>query len=265
MRILFVGDIFGRPGRIALANHLTGLKSRYHVDFCIANGENAAGGKGITREVAQAIYAAGVDVITLGNHAWDNKDVFTFIDEDRRLVRAYNFPPDVPGRGFVSCRTATGQEITVAQLCGRVFMTPVDCPFRRAEDLLREIGKSTVCLIDIHGEASSEKSALGWFLDGRVTAVIGTHTHVPTADERILPGGTAYITDVGMTGPYDSIIGMDIDSVIKQFKTSIRVPFKVASQNVHIACVLITTDPESGRALSIERIFMKAHDFGEEE
>jgi len=260
MRVLFIGDVFGRPGRKALESQLGYLKSFYGADFCIANAENAAAGKGITYDVAQELYAAGVDIITLGNHAWDNKDVFSFIDDDRRIVRAYNYPPGVPGRGFTTFETPLGTKITIAQIFARLFMLNVDCPFRGADNLLRETGDDHILILDLHGEATSEKVALGWYLDGRVTAVIGTHTHIPTADERILPKGTAYITDVGMTGPYDSVIGMEIETATERFLTTLKKPFKVATENVKISGVLITVDDLTKKAVSIERLLVDVAD-----
>lgn len=265
MRVLFVGDVFGRPGRSALEKHLQTIKKKYLVDFCIVNGENAAHGKGITQECAKQLYHSGADVITLGNHAWDNKDVFNIIDRDERLVRAYNFPPSVPGRGYVTVVTPAGYKLTVAQLCMRLFMMPVNCPFYGADALLKEIGQGHPIIIDMHGEATSEKVALGWYLDGRVSAVIGTHTHVPTADERILPKGTAYISDVGMTGAYDSVIGMDVDMSVSRFLTSMRVPYRIATDNVKISAALISIDEDTGLSQSIQRIFFDVMDeYGEQ-
>ncbi|MDX9753684.1 MAG: TIGR00282 family metallophosphoesterase [bacterium] len=255
-RILFVGDVFGRPGRHALERCLKSIKNQYRIDFCIANGENAAGGRGLNQKVAKTLYEYGVDCITLGNHAWDNKNIFTFIDSDPRIVRAYNYPPNLPGRRFTTLEVRSGLHIVVAQLLGRVFMSHVDCPFRGAEEMLREIGPGKIIFCDVHGEATSEKVALGWFLDGKVTAVCGTHTHIPTADERILPMGTAYITDTGMTGAYDSIIGMNIESVTRQFVTSMKSPFKIALDNIKVSAVVITVDETTRKAVSIERILI---------
>ncbi|MBD3266023.1 TIGR00282 family metallophosphoesterase [bacterium] len=258
MRILFIGDVFGRPGRHALAAHLKSFKSEKEIDFCIANGENAAGGKGLNPKVAEELFSYGVDCITLGNHTWDNKAILTIIDIDSRLVRAYNYPPNVPGFGYSVFTLSSGEEIVVTQLLCRVFMATVDCPFRGADAFFEEIGQDRIVLCDLHGEASSEKVALGWYLDGRMTAVIGTHTHIPTADERILPGGTAYITDVGMTGAYDSIIGMDIESVTNQFKTTMKSPFKIAKKNVKIAGTIVSIDETTKKATSIERFLLSA-------
>lgn len=258
MRILFIGDVFARWGRRLLHERLTAVKEEYRVDFCIANGENAAGGKGISQSVAKELYAAGIDAITLGNHVWDNNDVLSFIDTDPCIVRAYNFPPQVPGNGWISVEANSGQRVIVSQLCCRLFMTPVDCPFRSADALLEEIGNERIVIVDIHGEATSEKVALGWYLNGRVSAVIGTHTHVPTADERILPGGTAYITDAGMTGAYDSIIGMDIETATQRFITGMKTPFRVAKKNVKMSALLIDVDEKTGKARSIERLLVSS-------
>lgn len=254
IRILFVGDVFGRPGRELLNRQLPPLKSALRVDLCIANGENSAGGKGITFDVAQQLYASGVDVITLGNHAWDNKNVFTFIDSDERIVRALNYPPDTPGRGATTVTLRDGIQVTVTQLIGRLFMSPADCPFRAADALLETLPPNRIVIAEAHCEATSEKQALGWHLAGRVSAVLGTHTHVPTADERILPDGTAYMTDVGMSGPYDSVIGMNIEHALYGFLWPIRKPYRIAEENLILSAALIEVDETSGRALSIERI-----------
>lgn len=254
VKILFVGDVFGRPGREMLERQLPPLKQSLNVDLCIVNGENAAGGRGITYEVAKQLYGAGADIITLGNHAWDNKSVFSFIDEDACMVRPMNYPSGVPGRGFTSLQTKQGHTIVVAQVLCRLFMQMVDCPFQALDAFLANHSENDIIIIDTHGEATSEKVSMGWHLDGRVSAVLGTHTHVPTADERILPKGTAYITDVGMSGPYDSVIGMDIDTALTGFLTTLRKPFKIASENVKLCAVYLEIDEQSGAALSIERV-----------
>lgn len=256
MRILFIGDVFGRWGRNILKERLNAIKEEHRVDLCIANGENAAGGKGISTAVSQELYKAGVDAITLGNHAWDNNDVLSFIDSDPRIVRAYNYAPGVPGNGWISVEAPSGHRVIVAQLCCRLFMTAIDCPFRAVDAMLEEIGNEPIVVVDIHGEATSEKMALGWYMNGRVSAVVGTHTHIPTADERILSRGTAYITDVGMTGAYDSIIGMDIDSSMKRFITGMKTPFQVAKKNARLSAVIISVDEETGRAHAIERLLV---------
>jgi metallophosphoesterase (TIGR00282 family) len=256
MKVLFIGDIFGRPGRSLVKTHLPEIINQHHIDFCIANGENSAGGKGITRKVAHELYECGVDVITLGNHTWDNKDVLSFIDEDEKIIRPLNFNPILPGHGYTTIPFGNNDNVIVIQLCCRVFMMQVDCPFRAIDDLLDSIKRKSTIIVDLHGEATSEKMAMGWYLDGRVSAVIGTHTHVPTADERILPKGTAYITDIGMTGPYDSVIGMDIEPITNQFITAIRASFRVAKENAKFSAVIFTIDDKSKQATSIKRLFL---------
>lgn len=258
INLLFVGDVFGRPGREALDRHLHGLKEKHRVDVCIANGENSAGGKGLTYDVAQQLYHSGVDVITLGNHAWDNRSVFSFIENDSRVVRPANFPPGTPGRGFTTLKV-NGVTVVVAQLLCRLFMNAVDCPFRKADEILERLNgnpdhSERIVFLDLHGESTSEKMAMGWHLDGRVSAVIGTHTHIPTADERILPGGTAYLTDAGMSGAQDSVIGMDVQTAVLNFTTGIRQPFRIARENVKINAVLISVNRRNGKAVSIRRI-----------
>ncbi len=264
MQILFIGDVFARWGRKILKDRLNFIKEEYRIDFCIANGENSAGGKGISRAVAKELYDSGVDAITLGNHTWDNNDVLSFIDSDSRIVRPYNYPPGVPGNGWTSVPSHSGQTVVISQLCCRLFMSPMDCPFRAADCLLEEIGNERIIILDIHGEATSEKVALGWYLNGRVSAIIGTHTHIPTADERILPGGTAYITDVGMTGAYDSIIGMDIESSMRRFMTGMKIPFQVSKKNLQISAVIITIEERTGKASAIQRVMIPANLEGEE-
>jgi metallophosphoesterase (TIGR00282 family) len=240
-----------------LEQHIRSLKSKYLIDLCVVNGENAAHGKGITQEIAKQFYHLGTDVITLGNHAWDNKDILNYIEREERLIRPYNFPPPCPGKGYVTVNLSSGRKVTVAQLCCRLFMDLIDCPFRAAERLLEEVGTDHPILIDLHGEATSEKIALGWFLDGRVSAIVGTHTHIPTADERVLPKGTAYITDIGMTGAYDSVIGMDPEIAIERFITNMRKPYTIAgNDNVKISAVVITLNDATGLAESIQRIML---------
>ncbi len=253
MRVLFIGDVFGQPGRKSLETLLPQLMGELHPDFCVVNGENAAHGKGINQKIAKFIFSLGVDAITLGNHAWDNKDIFNFIDSEPRLIRPYNFPPNVPGYGLITLNNK-GRSLVITQLIGRLFMTPVDCPFQAADSLLNSLPPNQAVIIDMHAEATSEKSALGWYVDGRASAVVGTHTHVATADERLLPQGTAYITDAGMTGAHDSVIGMDVDTTLLRFKQAIRVPFEIAENNLQLHAVCLEIDDFSGRALSIQRI-----------
>lgn len=255
MKVLFIGDIVGNAGRKAVKECLTVIRREEGIDFCIANGENAAGGSGITYVVAQELYKMGVDVITMGNHTWSKKEILNFIESDPKLVRPANYPPEVPGRGSTVFKGKNGCSIGVVNLLGRVYMDSVDCPFRSAEkeiEYLKSFVK--VILVDIHAEATSEKSALAWYLDGRVSGVFGTHTHVQTADERILPCGTAFITDVGMTGPSEGIIGVDRDIVINKFVTQMPAKFEVAKGRVQFSAVFVDIDDKTGKALRIERI-----------
>lgn len=255
MRLLMVGDIVGRPGRRAVKQNLFGLVEQMSVDFVIANGENAAGGNGITRDVARELFSSGVDVITLGNHVWNQKEIYTYINQEARVIRPANYPPGAPGSGFGIFRTKNGFDIGVINLSGRVFMQALDCPFRKANELIAQLkDKVNFIIIDFHAEASSEKFALGWYLDGKVSAVCGTHTHVQTADERVLPEGTAYISDVGMTGPRDSVIGVKKEQVIEKFISQMPRRFDVTEGLYQFNAVLIDFDETSFRALSIERI-----------
>ena len=254
MNLLFVGDVMGRPGRRALRKILPELRQEYAIDFCITNGENAAGGKGITHKVARELFEYGTDVVTLGNHSWDNKDVFNFINQEERVIRPLNFPPGNPGRGYVTLDPPGQPRITVVLLQGRVFMVPIDCPFLSIDRFLQEKSDRGVVIVDVHGDATSEKVALGWFLDGRVSAVIGTHTHVQTADETILPKGTAYITDVGMTGPHRSVIGCKIDEMMRRFLYKLPASNEVAREDVKICAVVIKIEPDTGKATWIKRL-----------
>lgn len=254
MRIIFLGDIVGRPGRQAVVDYLPKLRKKYQPDMVIANGENAAGGRGITKEIADDLYKSGVDVLTMGNHVWDRKEIFDFIDCDQRLIRPANYPPESPGSGYTII-DLNKYKVGVINVSGRVFLDPLDCPFRTVDNILTTVHKETcIVIVDFHAEATSEKVAFGWYFDGRVTAVLGTHTHVQTSDERVLPKGTAYITDVGMTGPRDSVLGVKIDSVLKKFLTQMPVRFEVASGPVQINGVLLDVDEQKGKAVAIERI-----------
>ena len=258
IRILFVGDIQGSAGRRAVSKMLKALRSSVDAHLVIANGENAAGGLGITRPTALALFDAGIDVITLGNHTFAKREVAAYLDEEPRILRPANYPPGVPGRGWGVFRTSRGERACVASLMGRTFMHPIDCPFRTADAIIDEIaGESRVLIVDMHAEATSEKVALGWYLDGRASAVIGTHTHVQTSDERMLPNGTAYITDAGMTGVHDSVLGMDVNSVIERFKTQVTGKFALAEGSARLQGVVIEVDTETGRAMSIERLDVK--------
>jgi hypothetical protein len=261
MKILFIGDIVGKPGRRAVQSLMPELVNQYAIDITVANCENAAGGFGITRDVVEELLHNNIHVLTSGNHVWDKKEAETFIDEYKTLLRPANFPSGVPGFGSVLASDASGNGIGILNLMGRVFMRPIDCPFRIAEAEIERMRASTkIILVDMHAEATSEKLALGWFLDGRVSAVLGTHTHVQTADEQILPKGTAYITDAGMTGPFDSIIGVHKESVVERFLTGMPSRFDVAKKNVRLQGVVIDVDEATGRSRSIERINRKYRD-----
>ena len=259
MRILFIGDIVGSPGREIVRERLADIVAQQKVDLVIANCENAASGFGITPRLVEELLAAGVEVLSGGNHIWDRKEIFEYIPHEPRLLRPANFPDGNPGSGLYLGAAKNGVRYAVLNLQGRVFMTPIDCPFRTADRELERIPSGvSVVIVDIHAEASSEKMAMGWYLDGRVTAVIGTHTHVPTADEQILPGGTAFISDVGMTGPHAGIIGMDRDGIIKKFLNGLPARFEVAEGDVQLNAVLIVADTSAAngqpRARSIERL-----------
>lgn len=256
MNILFVGDVVGAPGRKMVKEYLPKLKSYFRPHLTIVNGENSAGGRGITEEIYKQLLEAGANVVTLGNHAWDNKNIFEFIDRAKYMVRPANFP-QAPGKGITYVRI-NDVEAAVINLQGRTFMTPLECPFQKAEELVFEAKNRTdIIFVDFHAEATSEKQAMGWFLDGKVTAVIGTHTHVQTADNRILPGGTAYLSDVGMTGPYDGILGMEKDAVVYRFITGLPARFEVPnSGRKQLSACIIQINKNSGKATSIERILI---------
>jgi metallophosphoesterase (TIGR00282 family) len=263
MKLLFVGDIFGRPGRDLVRVGLDAIVARHDVDFVIVNGENAAGGNGITREIGDQLLAQGVDVITSGNHIWDRKEVLDYIAVEPRLLRPANYP-DAPGRGSFVGRTRDGRSVGVVNVMGRVHMANLDNPFRVAEREVAALAERTrIIFVDFHAEVTSEKIALGWFLDGKVTAVVGTHTHVQTADARILPGGTAYLTDAGMTGPHDGVIGVDKEAVLQRFLTGLPVRYEAATGNPRLHAVLITADEATGRATGIERLGYSIKDLEE--
>ncbi|MFB3881170.1 MAG: TIGR00282 family metallophosphoesterase [Armatimonadota bacterium] len=254
MNILFIGDVVGKPGRQALQARLRGLVRRYEVEFTIANGENAAGGLGITPTVAEELLSAGVDCLTTGNHVWKHREFLQYAAAERRVLRPANYPPGAPGLGSEVYRTPQGGAVGVLNVVGRVFMEPLDCPFRAMDREIEALrGRTRVLVADIHAEATSEKVALGWYVDGRVSAAIGTHTHVQTADERILPKGTAYITDAGMTGPRDSVIGIKRELVVERFVSGMPRKFEVATGPVVLSGVVVSVDEETGRARSIER------------
>lgn len=257
MKVIFIGDIVGSIGRDAVATYLPKLKRKYEADVVIANGENAAAGRGITESIYNDLLMMGVDVITMGNHTWDNKDVFNFIDDAEFLVRPANFSKDAPGRGMTTV-TKNGVTLSVINLHGRVFLPPHEDPFAMADELVAEAHKvSPLVWVDFHAEATSEKIALGWHLDGRVSAVVGTHTHVQTADARIYPGGTAYITDVGMTGPYDEVLGMTKESVIYKFQTNMPSRFEVPKKGREVLSgFFVEIDDKTGKAVRQERIYI---------
>ena len=258
MRILFLGDIIGDVGRKLIAKSLDTLVDEYRINLVIANGENAAGGFGITPKIADELFDIGVNVITSGNHIWDKKEILPYIEKERRLLRPANYPEGVHGAGDITVYTNSGDRVVVLNLIGRVFIGNFDCPFRYLKrELPRLKASADVIIVDFHAEATSEKIAFGWFADGDVGAVIGTHTHVQTADEQILPKGTAYITDVGMTGPLNSVIGIEKDQIIEKYLTLLPRRFEVAKGNPIISAVVIDIDENNGKAVSIERLQIK--------
>lgn len=256
-----MGDLVGRPGRRILGAELPGMIDRYAADYVVVNLENVAGGFGVTREIYQELSELPVDCYTSGNHIWDKKDVNRLLDEHPELLRPANYPAGNPGSGLHVGETAAGLPVATINLEGRVFMKDLESPFVVADRLLEELDPEVrIVFVDFHAETTSEKQALAVHLDGRVSAIVGTHTHVPTADERILAGGTAFLTDVGMTGPYDSVIGMRADRVLERFLKATPTPFQVAKRDVRLAAVLIDIDPGSGRAQAIERLMIREAD-----
>lgn len=257
MKILFIGDVVGSPGRKMVQQYLPALKESYRPSIVILNGENAAGGKGITEKIYKQFLNWGVHVVTMGNHTWDKREIFDFIDDAKRLVRPANFPEGTPGKGLIFYNL-NGIEIAIINLQGRTFLPPLDDPFRKADVLIAEAKKRTnLIFIDFHAEATSEMQALGWYVDGRASAVVGTHTHVQTADERVLPEGTAYITDVGMTGPYDGILGVQKDAVINRFITNLPARFEPDKKGRRqLNGAIITVDDKTGKAMHIKRILI---------
>ncbi|MFH0812142.1 MAG: TIGR00282 family metallophosphoesterase [Pseudomonadota bacterium] len=255
MEVLFIGDIVGKAGRKAVKETLPQLLENNKLDIIIANGENAAGGFGITPKIVKDLLESNIDLITSGNHIWDRKDIVAVLEKGNVLLRPANYPQEVPGYGSVLFKTKTGILVGVINVSGRVFMDTIACPFRVALQESEKLRKNTpIIIVDIHAEATSEKEALGWFLDGRVSAVIGTHTHVQTADERILPRGTAYITDVGMAGSLDSVIGIKKEIAIQRFLTQIPQKFEIAKENIHLQGVLIAIDDNTGKCNDIKRV-----------
>ncbi len=253
MNILFIGDIFASPGRRIVADHLEDIVTSKAIDLVIANGENSAGGFGITPSIAEDLFKLGIDVLTTGNHVWDKRDIFDYLDRQPRLLRPGNYPQG-PGKGVIAIRARNGVECAVLNLQGRTYMTPIDCPFRTADRILGELDPAIkVRFLDFHAEVTSEKIAMGWYLDGRVSAVIGTHTHVPTADTRVLPGGTAYQTDCGMTGPYGGVIGVEKETILQKFLTGLPVRMEAARQMPELHSVIVDVDESTGRARSLKR------------
>jgi metallophosphoesterase (TIGR00282 family) len=256
MNVLFIGDVVGAPGRRALEELLPRVVDHHLIDLVIANGENASGGLGITPLIADQLLGQGIDVLTSGNHIWKHKEILPYLESSDRLIRPANYPPNTPGRGFTIVETAGGEAAAVINLEGRVFMNPLECPFRTVDRVLEALPQALkVILVDMHAEATSEKQAMGWHLDGRVSAVVGTHTHVQTADERILPGGAGYISDAGMTGPVDSVIGMKKEIILERFLSQLPQPFKVATQNIQLQGVILKIDAQ-GRCQEINRVHL---------
>ena len=258
MKVLMVGDVYGESGRAAIQKLVPRLREQHGLDLIVVNVENAAGGFGITPPMVKTFLEQGVDVMTTGNHVWDKKEIIPHIVKENLLLRPANFPEGTPGVGYVTVK-AGAYRVSVINLMGRIFMSPIDCPFRKADEVLAIVGKETpIILVDMHAEATSESLAMGWYLNGRVTAVVGTHRHVQTADERVLPGGTAYITDLGMTGPTDGVIGVDRDQIIQRFMSQMPIRFETAKGPAALHGALITLDPETGRATDIQRLRVPA-------
>ena len=261
MNILFIGDIVGKPGRGLIRSAVASLVGRREIDLVIANIENAAGGNGITREIGETFRDQGVDVMTSGNHIWDKREALDYIELEPRLIRPANYPAGAPGKGHVVVTTKSGVSVGVINLMGRVFMAPLENPFTVVQEEIAAIrSESQVIFVDFHAEATSEKIAMGWHLDGKATAVVGTHTHVQSADQRVLPGGTAYITDVGMTGPHDSVIGVEKDVVLKRFLTGMPGRFDTARGTPRLNAVIVTADVTTGHAVAIERLSLSPDD-----
>jgi hypothetical protein len=253
MNILFIGDIFASPGRRIVADHLQDIVETNHIDLTIANAENAAGGFGLTPAIAEELFGLGLDVLTSGNHVWDKREIYDYLKRQPRLLRPANYP-EAPGHGAIVWRARNGVDCAVINLQGRTYMPSTDCPFRKADQILGALDPAIkVKFVDFHAEATSEKIALGWYLDGRVSAVIGTHTHVPTADTRILPGGAAYQTDCGMTGPYHSVIGVQTDIIVQRFLTGLPVRMEAARQDPELHAVIVDVDEATGKARAIRR------------
>ncbi|MCG8500122.1 MAG: TIGR00282 family metallophosphoesterase [Firmicutes bacterium] len=257
MKVLVIGDIVGRPGREIVRDLLRTIKQRLAVDLCIANGENAAVGNGITCKIAHELYDYGVDIITMGNHVWNKKEIIKLFEQDEMIIRPANYPPGTVGDGYKILRVKN-KKAAVVNLAGRVYLDALDCPFQTIEKQLKIISKVTnIIIVDFHAEATSEKTAMGWYLDGKVSAVYGTHTHVQTADERILPKGTGYITDIGMTGPYNSVLGVQKEIIINRFITHLPQRFEVADGPAQLNGIVLEIDESNGKTTSINRIIVK--------
>lgn len=258
MKLLFIGDIFGHAGRRIVADHLADIRASQGIDVVIANGENSAAGFGITPNIAEELFRYGIDVMTSGNHIWDKRDIYDYLSRQPRLLRPANYPATSPGAGQYIHTTPSGARCAVMNIQGRVYMAQTDCPFRKVDELLQSIPDDVkVRFVDFHAEVTSEKMAMGWHLDGRVSAMVGTHTHIPTADTRILPGGTAYQTDCGMTGPYDSIIGVEKEPVLQKFLTAMPVKMEAAKGCVELHSVIVEVDDITGKALHVRRHTVK--------
>jgi 2',3'-cyclic-nucleotide 2'-phosphodiesterase len=256
LRICLIGDIIGKPGRLAVMQSLPDLRDELELDMVIANGENTAAGAGLTPSLAEELLGGGIDVITSGNHIWDKREIYDYLDTDRPVLRPINYPDEAPGRGWLIHHTDDGEEVAVINAMGRVFMNQLDSPFTKLDELLDGAADPLppIRILDFHCEITSEKNAMGWYLDGRVTGVVGSHTHVPTADARVLPGGTAYISDIGMTGPRDSVIGFSLETVLPRFTRHLPTRFAVADGPVSFNAVVITADRRTGRASAIEQV-----------
>ena len=258
MNILFIGDVFASGGRAIVADNLNRLMGEQKIDLAIANAENSAGGFGITPSITEELLSLGLDVLTGGNHSFDKREIHDYIDHQPRLLRPANYPPGLPGNGVFTAKARNGSPYAVINLQGRAHMANIDCPFRKADELLNGLDPAIkIRFVDFHAELTSEKVAMGWYLDGRVTAVIGTHTHIPTADARVLPAGTAYQTDAGMTGPYDSVIGVDKDTIVRRFLSGLAGRMEAARHGVELHGVIVRADDQTGKALGIERVWAK--------
>lgn len=258
MKLLFIGDIFGHAGRRIVADHLADIRTSQEIDVVIANVENSAAGFGVTPNIAEELFRYGIDVMTTGNHIWDKRDIYDYLTRQPRLLRPANYPAPAPGSGLYIHTTPAGARCAIMNLQGRVYMAHTDCPFRKIDEVLSTIPDDVkVRFIDFHAEVTSEKMAMGWYVDGRVSAIVGTHTHIPTADTRILPGGTGYQTDCGMTGPYDSIIGVEKEPVIQKFLTSMPIKMEAAKGTVELHSVIVEVDETTGKTIHIRRHTLK--------